>query len=420
MTGLTADKHTSETAVAPKSEGPKTDIPQPAVSQPTNTSGETAVAAKTEAPKTTSVPQPAVVVPGAAASTTSHGALDSKSISHETAVAPVDVGPKTSIPQPSVDGVSAKGPAHDPAAAKSLLTDVPNPTSIEDTVTDQVEKISHAAQKVGTQAASAISSLASGLVIGLGDAVHSVTGVDIVHKDPVSLGSPAPKVLAEMEEGRGGDGVAVGEKRLSAASAAAMAPFESQLKRSPRLAQTGFPLPPPGPASSTSARPSVHRAPSSSASLYKSEAHELRRRSWNLNNDQQSQITLDEAKRAGINTSALPVLEGGPASARSAEALANTLTAPIPIAKDTATHASRDLPSQTGNAIADSNTSTSTTAPAVPEKSNVPVSFKSSAPATQTSKPVTSVTDIPLPPAKDGLPAPRDGKYKPWHDRDRD
>ncbi|GHJ86751.1 hypothetical protein NliqN6_3153 [Naganishia liquefaciens] len=409
--GLTADKHTTETAVAPKSEGPKTEIPQPAV--PVTTSSETAVAAKTEAPKATSVPQPAVVVPGAAPSTTSKVPLNAKAVSDETAVAPVDAGPKTSIPQPAVDGVSAQAPAQDPAAAKTLLADVPAPSSIEDTVTEQVEKITHTAQQVGTQAAAAITSLASGLVIGLGDAVHNVTGVDVLHSDPVSLGSPAPKVLAEMEEGRGGDvtTAAAGEKRLSAANVAAMAPFESQLKRSPRLAQTGFPLPPPGPAALTTARPAVHRAPSSSASLYKSEAQELRRRSWNLNNDQQSQMTLDEAKRAGINTSALPVLEGGPASAKSAEALANTLTAPIPIAKDTAamstsstTAGSRDLSGQAGNAVRNLNTA----APAVPEKSNVPVSFKSSAPAVQPTVPVASVTTIPLPPAKDGLPAPRD------------
>lgn len=407
--------HTSDvTAVAPKTEGPKTAIPQPAVSLPT--SGETAVAAKTEAPKTTSVPQPAVVVPGAAP-TSSH--IDAKSVSHETAVAPKDVGPSTSIPQPAVDGVTPKAPVTQGSAAagapatNSLLANVPSATQIEETVNDQVEKISHAAQQVGTSAVAAFSSIATGLVIGLGDAVHSVTGVDIVHKDPVSLGSSSPKVLADMEEGRGegGDAEDAGEKNLSAT-----APFESQLKRSPRLAQTGFPLPPPGP-SASSTRPGVHRAPSSSGSLYKSEAHELRRRSWNLNNGQ-SQITLEEAKRAGINTGALPVLAGGPPSARSAEALANTLTAPIPIAKDTVnqtTTASRDLTAQAGSAT--SNFTSSTAGPAVPETSQVPVSFKSSAPAApRQNVPVTSVTDIPLPPAKDsaasdGFPAARDGEF---------
>lgn len=388
-----------------------------------STSDETAVAPKTEGPKT-AIPQPAVVVPGAAptAGLTSKSissetaSVTSKPISSETAAAPKNEGPRTAIPHPSVEGTtltsatSSQTPVNVPTGAANTASTTTAP--IGETVNAQAEKLAHAAQQVGTSAFAAISTAASGLVIGLGDAVHAVTGVDIVHKDPVSPSSTSPKTLSDLEEGRGNeiagedlgtDGV-VAERKASVV--AMTVPFESQLKRSPRLAQGGFPLPTSASVSSPTAaiRPGVHRAPSSSASLYKSEAQELRRRSWNLNS-QQPQISIEEAKRAGINPKDLPTLENGPASARSAEALANALTAPIPVAKDTAAQASSSARDFTNNTFGQ--------APAVPAKSQEPIHFaKTTAPAPvqQRSPVTTSYTDIPLPPAKDGLPAPQDGE----------
>lgn len=339
--------------------------------------------------------------------------MTSKPVSSETAAAPKDDGPRTAIPQPAVEGTSAAPATSTPA---NVPTGAPSTVPIAETVNAQAEKLTHAAQQVGTSAFAAISTAASGLVIGLGDAVHAVTGVDIVHKDPVSPLSPPPKILSDLEEG-GGKGIGRDESERSEGSigkarngstTAMTVPFESQLKRSPRLAQTGFPLPTPASASSPSGtvRPFVHRTPSPSASLYKSEAQELRRRSWNLNNSQQPQISIEEAKRAGIDTKDLPTLENGPASARSAEALANTLTAPIPVAKDTAAQAS-----STARDVTTNNTFGQT--PVVPEKSQAsvaPVKTTAPAPVQQRSPVTTSHTDIPLPPAKDGLPAPQDGK----------
>jgi hypothetical protein len=343
--------------------------------------------------------------------------VTSKPISSETAAAPKDEGPKTAIPHPSVEGttstsaISSTAPANVPTGAANTTSTTT--AQIGETVNAQAEKLTHAAQQVGTSAFAAISTAASGLVIGLGDAVHAVTGVDIVHKDPVSPSSTSPKTLSDLEEGRGNEiaGEGIGRDRVVAeqkGSAVAMTvPFESQLKRSPRLAQGGFPLPTTSASVSsptTAMRPGVHRAPSSSASLYKSEAQELRRRSWNLNS-QQPQISIEEAKRAGIDTKDLPKLENGPPSARSAEALANALTAPIPVAKDTAAQAS--------SSARDFNNNTFGQAPAVPEKSQEPIHFaKTTAPAPvqQRSPVTTSYTDIPLPPAKDGLPAPQDGE----------
>ncbi|KAJ9096318.1 hypothetical protein QFC21_005138 [Naganishia friedmannii] len=443
-------------------------------------SEETAVAPKTEGPKT-SIPQPAVVVPGSSTEKTSTSGIvpsasgypdtfgESTSISDETAVAPKDLGPRTSIPQPDVAAaIVSPATTRAPVTANIPTTngdkagvDLANKTSsigLEQTLTDTVETVAHTAQQVGTSAFAALSAAASGLVLGVGDAVHAVTGVDIVHRDPVShvpathnddeAGARTGEELSELEEGKrdlglltvldtrdirgSGEDKPVGVPSLMMTMPRSGSPFESGLKRSPRLAQTGFHLPAPSPpptiSTPSASRPLVHRAPSSSSgSLYKLGDQELRRRSWNLhNNDQQlssPQISVEEAKAAGISTREVPNLGAGQPSTVSAGNLANSLSSVVPAAQNTAAQISssaqnavnqlsssaRDTASQF-NSAANTNsqfnsnarnlTSTSgfsnqtSAAPAVPVKTRTPV--------------VSSYTDIPLPPAKDGLPAPKD------------
>lgn len=447
-----------ETAVAPKTEGPKTSIPQPAVVVPGSTTDKTSTSS---------------VVPSASDYPDSFG--KSLATSDETAVAPKDVGPKTSIPQPDVSAASVS-----PATTRAPVTtnipttngdkagvDLANKTSgmdLEHTLTETVENVAHTAQQVGTSALAALSAAASGLVVGVGDAVHAVTGVDIVHRDPVSLvpathndgeaGAQTGEELSELEEGKrdrgsqrellsvpdrrgsgSGDDKSAGVPSLMMTMPRSGSPFESGLKRSPRLAQTGFqlpaPLPPPTSSSPSATRPLVHRAPSSSSgSLYKLGDQELRRRSWNLhNNDQQlssPQISVEEAKSAGIPTRDLPNLGAGQPSTVSAGNLANSLTSAVPVAQNTAAQISsnvrdttnqlsssaKDTASQFNASVKDTTSQFNSGARNVTSTSgfNNQTSAAPAVPAKTTSPAVSSYTDIPLPPAKDGLPAPQDGK----------
>ncbi|KAJ9119550.1 hypothetical protein QFC22_003259 [Naganishia vaughanmartiniae] len=429
-----------ETAVAPKTEGPKTSIPQPAVVVPGSTTDKTSTSS---------------IVPSASDYPDTFG--KSLATSDETAVAPKDIGPKTSIPQPDVSGagvssastrtpVSANIPTTNGDKAGVDLNNKTGGLDFEHTLAETVENVAQTAQQVGTSAFAAVSAAASGLLVGVGDAVHAVTGVDVLHRDPVSLvpahddreaGARAGEELSELEEGKrdrgllsvadrrgsgSGDDKVAGVPSLMMTMPRSGSPFESGLKRSPRLAQTGFQLPAPSPppalSSSSASRPVVRRAPSSSSgSLYKLGDQELRRRSWNLHNNDQHlsspQISVEEAKAAGIPTRDLPNLGAGQPSTVSAGNLANSLTSVVPVAqnsaaqisstaKDTANQLSssaKDTASQF-NSSARNLTSTSgfsnqgSAAPVVPAKSTTPI--------------VSSYTDIPLPPSKDGLPAPVD------------
>ncbi|KAJ9104234.1 hypothetical protein QFC19_004051 [Naganishia cerealis] len=363
----------------------------------TEKSEETAVAPKSAGPPT-AIPQPAVIVPGSAGATTI-GSLHDKT-DKTTAVAPKDVGPATAIPHPAVSGEAVPAPSTaatnipSSAAIKTGGVDLPTTTTSStlndvnggNTLAERAETVVHSAQEtatqVGTSALAVLSAAASGLVIGVGDAVHAVTGVDIVHRDPTGFPLPAPPPPAMAAE--------------------------SSTYPSSAAAGGG-------------ARPLAHRGPSSSSgSLYKLGDQELRRRSWNLHNNDihhassssptssssPLQISVEEANRAGIDhpASELPSLGTGQPSTTTAAALANTMTASVPVVKDTAAAQVGSTARGVASGFTNGQVASATTVtPAVREKSTDVQHANNINKA-----PVTSYTDIPLPPAQDGLPAPKD------------